>query len=139
MASKLTQVGYKNILGYNGFPVEKYPSGKYYPKLIKGGDSLNINPRTHVDTRTVQEYQAKGIIEGSKLIPIAELPSKLEGLRDSPNIIVNCQSGWRARFAYSILKNNKIDSVIIDDSKDHFNIGFDNFAAEGLKIVPYAG
>ena len=117
MAARLQDAGYNNILGYNGFEVKDYPGWKNFPKLIKAGDSLKIEPRTHLDVRTVNEYKQKGVIEGAVLIPLAELPENIETLRDRENIIVNCQGGIRARLAYSMLKRKKIDSVVIDDGK----------------------
>ena len=66
--------GFNNILGYNDFEVKDYPGWKNFPKLIKGGDSLSITPRTHLDVRTVDEYKSKGVIEGSVLIPLVDLP-----------------------------------------------------------------
>ena len=77
MATKMQDAGFSNILGYNGFEVKDYPGWKNFPKLIKGGDSLSISPRTHLDVRTVNEYRQKGVIEGAVLIPLAELSDKL--------------------------------------------------------------
>ena len=59
MASRLQDLGYNNILGYNGFEVKDYPGWKNFPKLIKAGDSLKIEPRTHLDVNRQTERSDK--------------------------------------------------------------------------------
>jgi rhodanese-related sulfurtransferase len=61
-----------------------------------------------------------GVFENSLLIPLPELKKRVEEARDKPNILVNCRTGIRARFAYSILANAGIEATVLADSTYYF-------------------
>jgi rhodanese-related sulfurtransferase len=56
-----------------------------------------------LDVRTSQEWD-QFRISGSTLIPLAELPNRLNELPKDKDIIVVCQSGQRAQTGVTILK-----------------------------------
>jgi len=57
-----------------------------------------------LDVRTRREYE-KGHIEGSMLIYIDELRDNLERLKKNEQIIIYCETGYRAYLGLRILKN----------------------------------
>ena len=66
--------------------------------------------RTVLDVRTRSEWQ-EGHIPGARHIPLAELTSRLEELRDSGPIAVHCQSGSRSAVAASVLEAAGFENV----------------------------
>ena len=57
-----------------------------------------------------------GVIENALLIPLSELPGRVDELEGKGKLVVNCASGYRARFAWSILQKAGItDSVVLDE------------------------
>lgn len=62
------------------------------------------DPPFLLDVRTVEEVEANGHIEGSVLIPLAELMDNLDKLPsfDTP-IVAYCGSGWRCTIAMPVL------------------------------------
>lgn len=63
-------------------------------------------------------------------MPMPVIAKEAKTLKNKENIIVNCQSGWRARLGYSILQRNGIEAAILDDE-------FLNYGKAGAKIVEY--
>lgn len=57
--------------------------------LINGWDGLLL------DVRTPEEYEARNI-EGSKLIPLQELPERLQEIPKDLPIVIHCKSGMRS-------------------------------------------
>lgn len=66
------------------------------------------NGRTIVDVRTHGEFQG-GHIAGSINIPLDQIPSRIEELRDIENLILCCASGNRSGQAVHFLKSKGID------------------------------
>lgn len=82
-------------------------SGKEAAKLIRETKDLIV-----LDVRTKGEY-ASGHINGSKLMPLNELSSRiseLEKFRGKP-ILVHCASGGRSPKAVTILLKNKFRPI----------------------------
>jgi len=69
-------------------------------ELIKNDTPLIL------DVRTKQEYD-KGHIKNSKLIPIDELPNRLDEIENykDKKIFVYCRSGSRSRIALKLMKD----------------------------------
>ena len=63
-----------------------------------------------LDVRTPSEYE-QGHIPGAKLIPLAELPSKLNRVKADVTTIVYCRSGNRSRSGAGILNGAGIENV----------------------------
>jgi len=63
-----------------------------------------------LDVRTIEEYN-EGHIEGSKLIPVSELGSRLNELPQDKPIIVYCKSGNRSNTAANILIENGFKKI----------------------------
>ena len=61
-----------------------------------------------VDVRTPREY-ASGHIDGAVNMPLAELSSHLEELKQHEKVVVYCQVGARAADAAKLLKHEGID------------------------------
>ncbi|MCB2289877.1 rhodanese-like domain-containing protein [Clostridium sp. CS001] len=92
-------------------------SGKEAAKLIRETKDLIV-----LDVRTKGEY-ASGHINGSKLMPVNELSSRiseLEKFRGKP-ILVHCASGGRSPKAVTILLKNKFGPIY------HMNHGLASF------------
>jgi rhodanese-related sulfurtransferase len=88
----------KNVKNISAIEVEK---------LIKDNKNIVI-----LDVRTQNEYNS-GYINGSKLMPVSEINSRLEELekyRDRP-ILVHCASGGRSPKAVGILLKNKFGPI----------------------------
>lgn len=64
---------------------------------------------TIIDVRSYQEYLG-GHVAGSILIPLQEIPNRLDEIRQfSPPIILCCASGNRSAQAVQFLQNNGIE------------------------------
>jgi len=73
---------------------------------MDAGEKLNI-----IDVREVHEFEEYNI--GAKLIPLGELPSRLNELENLKNeeIIVHCRSGARSNSAKMFLLDNGFNNV----------------------------
>jgi phage shock protein E len=71
-------------------------------ELIKKGNA------TIIDVRTPAEYMG-GHVSGSINIPLRELPSRMDEIKNFTDIILCCASGVRSSQAHSILLSNGID------------------------------
>lgn len=64
-----------------------------------------------IDVRTPHEYD-NGHIKGSKNIPLAEMPHRLQSVSDKGRVYITCcASGMRSASAKSIMKKNGYQSV----------------------------
>ena len=66
------------------------------------------NERTIIDVRSPMEFMG-GNIAGSINIPLQEIPSKLEKIKEMNNPVLCCASGNRSGQAVNFLKSNGID------------------------------
>jgi rhodanese-related sulfurtransferase len=66
------------------------------------------NERTIIDVRSPMEFMG-GNIAGSINIPLQEIPSKLEEIKEMNNPVLCCASGNRSGQAVNFLKSNGID------------------------------
>ncbi|TBW28665.1 rhodanese-like domain-containing protein [Gramella sp. KN1008] len=74
-------------------------------KLIKE------NKGSIIDVRTPMEFSA-GHVEGSKNIPLTEITSRMDELKQLPSpLILCCASGMRSKQVEGFLKSQKIDCV----------------------------
>ena len=66
---------------------------------------------TVVDVRTEQEF-AGGHVDGSINIPVQEIPSRVDDLRNiEGHIVLCCASGARSQSAYNYLLQNGIQNI----------------------------
>jgi rhodanese-related sulfurtransferase len=63
-----------------------------------------------LDVRQPEEY-AQSRIEGSKLIPLGELPQRLGELNKSDEIVINCKAGGRSAKACAFLESQGFENV----------------------------
>jgi Rhodanese-related sulfurtransferase len=97
-------------------------SAKEAEKLIKDNKDMVI-----LDVRNKNEYNA-GHINGSKLMPVSEISSRLNELENYRNkpILVHCASGGRSPKAVSILLKNKFGPIY------HMNHGLSGWQGQLL-------
>ncbi|MFT4261728.1 MAG: rhodanese-like domain-containing protein [Candidatus Woesearchaeota archaeon] len=96
---------------------------------------MNIKPtqvkKKHhliIDVRTPKEYKEKHI-PGSFNIPLNEIPKYKKELSNiKKNVAFLCRSGSRATQACQILKDNNLDSNVIEG-------GIQNWESEGLDVL----
>lgn len=68
-----------------------------------------------IDVREPWEYRSDtGHVRGSKLIPMNDIPDKIEEFREMSRkkIALICHSGERSSYAAQFLKENGIDNVL---------------------------
>ena len=95
----------KGLIDYHQFCGMPNPhKDELEPKEIKAkldaGDTFIF-----VDVREVHEYQTARI-EGTRLIPLGELPARLGELHRDAEIVLHCKGGVRSAKALAILKEN---------------------------------
>lgn len=73
---------------------------------MDAGESLNL-----LDVRNPDEYEADNI--GAKLIPLGDLPDRLDEIEDwkDQEVLVHCRSGKRSAMAQQILEQNGFTNV----------------------------
>ncbi len=81
-----------------------------------------------LDVRTQTEYD-DGHIEGAILIPVAELPDRLDELSANDEILVYCRTGNRSGTAVAIMEENGFSKIY------HMNEGISTWISEGLPVV----
>ncbi|HVW86612.1 MAG TPA: molybdopterin-synthase adenylyltransferase MoeB [Bryobacteraceae bacterium] len=90
-------------------PVEAPVTGDIEPTEVKTkqdrGDDFVL-----IDVREVHEYQIARI-PGSKLIPLGELPKRLNELNPNDEIVMHCKMGGRSAKAVDLLKQNGFQKV----------------------------
>jgi len=120
----LTELGYTNVFyselgdewAYDGTMVQDAPEQEPpVHRIITGAEAKVIvdsdSTAILLDVRNQDEYDA-GHINGSMLIPVAELESRLFELPDkNVAIIVYCRAGARSATAYGILTDNGYTNV----------------------------
>lgn len=67
--------------------------------------------------RNKDEWKKVGIVEGAVTIPLKHVNERAHELKGIPNIVINCKSGMRARFAQSILASRNVESIVLAESK----------------------
>jgi sulfur-carrier protein adenylyltransferase/sulfurtransferase len=67
-------------------------------------------PLLLLDVREPHEFEIARI-EGSQLIPLGELPERLEELRPAPAIVIHCHSGVRSAHAVQLLQSAGFENV----------------------------
>jgi len=94
--------------------MHKVISGEEAKKMVGNDPGIIL-----LDVRNQDEYDA-GYIDGSLLIPVSELASRLSELPDkNATIIVYCRSGMRSASAYKLLTSNGYKNVY--DMQSYFN------------------
>ena len=74
---------------------------------------------TLVDVRSVEDFE-KSSVKGAINIPLKDLPTQLDLLRDKPNIVLFCNKGRQSSQALEILKKNKINTAV--SGKTYHNV-----------------
>lgn len=81
-----------------------------------------------LDVRTQSEYD-DGHIEGAILIPVDELPDRLDELDNGDELLVYCRTGNRSSTAVEILEDAGFDKIY------HMNQGISTWVSEGYPVV----
>ncbi len=115
----LARVGYDNIVGYLEGGMRAWEAGGF---PVASGDVEDVSPATafemvqngshaqFIDVREPWEYQ-QAHPPGAKLIPLGELPRRLEELDPERPVVVICNSGNRSQTAAGILGQNGFKKV----------------------------
>lgn len=87
----------------------------FLKKLFGSEDSERLvevinNGATLIDVRSKGEF-ASGSLKNAINIPLNEISSKVNSLKNKENIVVFCRSGMRSKQAQSILKQAGITNV----------------------------
>lgn len=108
--SRLTRVGFHNILGYlnGGFDTWKQAGEKYDMVISISPEELVLdslhNPKAIVlDVRKPTEFEA-GHLSGATNIQLADINTRQSNLNKSDEILIHCAGGYRSMVAASLLK-----------------------------------
>jgi glyoxylase-like metal-dependent hydrolase (beta-lactamase superfamily II)/rhodanese-related sulfurtransferase len=94
-----------------GEPLDSYPTATFADlseRLRRGERPLVLDVR-----RTDERRQSH--LEGSRHIPIHELPARLDEVPRDREVWVHCAGGYRAAVAASLLRRAGVDVVAVDD------------------------
>jgi adenylyltransferase/sulfurtransferase len=103
-------IDYQEFCGIPHQPVEAAPvAGEIEPTEVKQkqdrGDNFVL-----IDVREPHEYQIARI-PGAKLIPLGELPKRLNELNKLDEFVMHCKSGMRSAKAVDLLKQSGFTKV----------------------------
>lgn len=119
-ATELLRIGYDHVLGFLAGGVEAWRhSGREasgYPIVTlrsvlreRHGDQ----PPALLDVRQASEWAADGVLPGSRLIFVADLPAGIPTLERHREWTVVCRSGMRAAIAASLLDAAGVDVRLV--------------------------
>lgn len=101
-------IDYEQFCGMRGQEVPVMQTGEITPTELK---QLLDGPGVFVlDVRNPEEYQICHL-EGSKLIPLPELPQRLAELDPNREMVVHCKSGMRSAKAIAFLKQHGYEKL----------------------------
>lgn len=83
------------------------------PESVDAATVQQIYTREHVvivDVRTQQEYDG-GHIPGARLIPLDELPNRLDEIPTDQTVVTVCRSGNRSGQALNLLRREGFDNI----------------------------
>ncbi|MCG8334221.1 MAG: hypothetical protein MJE63_06865 [Proteobacteria bacterium] len=106
---------------YERYVAEGSISPTDFKKQVVKQDALILDVRTYNETE-------KGVIKGSKHIPLSELEGRVKELPRSKDIVIHCVNGIRAQIGYSLLKGEGynqvrfLNSAIIIERSGKYNI-----------------
>lgn len=131
--SRLTRVGFENILGYLDGGIETWLKAKkpvVKLRYIEAKDTLKIahdDPEKIIDVRNPKELACPGYIKNSQSIPLPTFEENIKSVNNKDTVYMLCKGGNRATIAASMLRNNNYenDIVVIEG-------GFDKLMKEGL-------
>ncbi len=107
-----------------------FRSNNYGDVTVKEAwDLIQSKPRLVIlDVRTQSEYD-EAHIEGAVLIPVQELPDRLDELSKNDEILVYCRTGNRSSTAVGIMEDDGFSKIY------HMNQGISVWLSEGLPVV----
>ncbi len=103
-------IDYQEFCGIPAHPVEAAPvTGEIEVKEVKArqdrGDDFQL-----IDVREPHEYQIAKI-PGARLIPLGELPKRLNELNPNDEFVMHCKSGMRSAKAVDLLRQSGFKNV----------------------------
>jgi hydroxyacylglutathione hydrolase len=114
---RLARIGFDNIAGYLDQPMRVLLE---HPELAQVGSRLTALDLAHrieevpdlviVDVRNPGELE-RGVIPGSRHIPLATLAARLDALDPSRPTVVHCAGGYRSSIGASLLRANGFSDV----------------------------
>jgi len=124
------RIGYFNIKGYNKFKVDDLKEDFVKPSTLNFETLPDIKDRVHVDVRSKPEWATTGVLDGTMLVSLPEIESKIEEFKGKKNIVLNCLTGMRSKVAWSLLARHNIEAKVFADN-------FAEFKNKGYNIVEY--
>ena len=114
---RLARIGFDNLAGYLDQPMRALLE---HPELAQVGSRLTALDLVHrmeqipdlviVDVRNPGELE-RGVIPGSRHIPLAVLASRLDALDPSRPTVVHCAGGYRSSIGASLLRAHGFGDV----------------------------
>jgi len=132
--NRLARVGYENCVGYiQGGADEWVKQGETLEKVFVTDteghlkDLKDVPEYTVLDVRNAPEWES-GVYGGSVRIPLGQLEGRIAELNKNHKVHVLCKSGMRATIAYSLLRRNGFENLVIVTG------GVDKLAEDGFKL-----
>jgi glyoxylase-like metal-dependent hydrolase (beta-lactamase superfamily II)/rhodanese-related sulfurtransferase len=133
---RLARVGYENVVGYlQGGAAAWTKAGRTLqtvPNLDAAAFAKQYAGHNNVvlDVRNTGEVLNTGKVKGANVLPLGELPAKLDALNKNATYLVHCAGGYRSMIAASWLLRNGVQHV--------YNVtgGFPTIKESGVPVVP---
>lgn len=135
--TRLTRVGFENILGYLEGGYEAWVKAQLPVKKLKeisvqeGLKVISENPKSLLDIRNHKEYISPGYIKDSVLIPLPELKDNFDKIEKKEPLYILCKTGNRAFVTGSLLRGQGFENDLIV-----IKGGIDALIKEGLVPTP---
>ena len=112
--TRLSRVGYENVLGYLKGGIEMFTDKLEVIRNQSAQQSAKIIYSSQVHVLDVREpvERANGYINNSSHIRLQELPSRILELKKNDDFIVYCAGGYRSMIACSLLAKNGFYRII---------------------------
>lgn len=117
--TRLTRVGFENILGYLEGGYETWVKAQNPVKKlsdISAEEGLKIvkeNPKSVLDMRNPKEFISPGYIKDSVLLPLTELRDNFDKIESKKPLYLLCKTGNRAYVTGSLLRNEGFENELI--------------------------
>ena len=113
--TRLSRIGFDNVLGYLDGGFKSWEQKKHYNK-VNSIDSNQIFSKKFkdakiLDVRNSSELESIGKVNGEKNISLQNLLNQIDNLEPNFEYLVFCAGGYRSVIAASILQANSFKSV----------------------------
>ena len=115
--TRLARIGYENIKGYLNGGIDAWKDANGETDCIKTISITELNDTTDkslyrlLDVRNQTEFKKEHLCE-SIHIPLEEINSRMQELKNNQQYAVYCAGGYRSMIAASILKKNGFQHIL---------------------------